>query len=226
MKGKVAVAIFVRTPGYSEAKSRLAERVGADVAKEIYMLSLERCKELADGITASGAEVVWAVAEPEGVGSDYWKSTGYESVLSGDGYLGDCLANVYGQLRKRAEIAVLLGSDSPQLMLADLKTAWEDHEDASMVVGPATDGGFYLFAGSKDVHPKVWKSVEYSVATTLNQLEVAIGRPLNRLSMLTDFDDLGSLIQVLKEMPTELSPAQERFAALARTTLEEMRYSS
>lgn len=88
-----------------------------------------------------------------------------------------------------------------------------------MAVGPATDGGFYLFAGRKDVPRRVWESVEYSMPNTLNRLEVALGRPLRRLSMLTDFDDLSSLLKVLREMPESMSPAQERFAELARSTL-------
>lgn len=219
MKGKVAAAFFVRTPGHSEAKSRLAESVGGDVAAEIYEASLERCKELAEGLAGLGAEVIWAVAEPGGVYSERWTETGFESVLSGEGDLGACLANVYGMLRRRAETAVLLGSDSPQLMLEDVRAAWEGGGDSPMAVGPATDGGFYLFAGRKDVPRRVWESVEYSMPNTLNRLEVALGRPLRRLSMLTDFDDLSSLLQVLREMPESMSPAQERFAELARSTL-------
>lgn len=226
MKGKVAAAFFVRTPGHSEAKSRLAESVGGDVAAEIYEASLDRCRELAEGLAGLGAEVVWAVAEPAGVDSERWTGTGFESVLSGEGDLGECLANVYGKLRRRAETAVLLGSDSPQLMLEDVRAAWEGSGDSSMVVGPATDGGFYLFAGRRNIQRSVWESVEYSMPNTLNRLEVALRQPLRRLSKLTDFDDLSSLLQVLREMPAEMSPAQERFAELAKSTLRKAGRSS
>ena len=225
MKSKAAAAFFVRTPGLSEPKSRLGERVGVECAREIYELSLDRCKELADELHAAGVEVIWAVAEKEGVNADFWAKTGYESVLSGKGDLGECLSNMYSLLKKRADTAFLLGSDSPQIMLGDVKAACDVVKKSSLVVGPATDGGFYLFGGKTEIPAHIWCSVEYSVPTTLNQLEVALGHPLQRLSMLTDFDDLESLHQVIREMPQELSSTQENFIALARSTLEEMRFS-
>ena len=49
---KVAAAIFVRTPGLSLPKSRLAQEVGVEQAIKAYELSLECSKVLARNMVA------------------------------------------------------------------------------------------------------------------------------------------------------------------------------
>ena len=210
---KAAAAIFVRTPGLSRVKTRLAKQVGDDLASRAYELSLACYRDLADRMAAEGVDVVWAVAEPEGLDAPIWRGTGHDTMLSGEGGgLGECLDNVYHRLRERADRAILLGSDSPQLVMDDLRKAWTPINGDDLMAGPATDGGFYLFAGSSDIPAGVWTGVEYSASTTLGQLEGALDRPVMRLATLTDFDDLGSLVGVLDEMPEGMSQAQAEFA--------------
>ncbi|MBF2734812.1 MAG: DUF2064 domain-containing protein [Betaproteobacteria bacterium AqS2] len=214
MSARAAAAIFVRTPGLSASKTRLAAEVGGETAARLYGLALACAKELAAGLAAEGVAVFWAVAEADGVDDPVWRATGLPSVHSGGGDLGACLARVYGRLRAEADAAILLGSDSPQLTAADLRPAWAA-DAPDFVAGPAADGGFYLFAGRRDVPAEIWREVEYSAPTTLAQLEEKLAAPVARLGVQPDFDDLASLRAVRASMPAAPSAAQAAFAAAA-----------
>ena len=219
---RAAAAIFVRTPGLSAAKSRLAAQIGADAAAELYGLALGCACELAAGLKEEGLHVVWAVAEEEGVSHPLWRETGLPAMHSGAGGLGECLHNVYSQLRAEADTVLLLGSDAPQLTVAGLRPAWEQSTSA-YAVGPSPDGGFYLFAGREDIDAAVWREVEYSTASTLQQLEQRLAVPLERLEAEPDFDDVASLREVITRMPAHHTAAQEEFCRAAEAALADQR---
>ncbi len=219
---RTAAAIFVRTPGLSVIKSRLAAQIGTDAAEELYSLALGCARELAAGLKDAGLHVVWAVAEEEGVTHPLWRETGLPAMHSGTGGLGECLHNVYSQLRAEADTVLLLGSDAPQLTAACLRPAWEQATSA-YAVGPSPDGGFYLFAGREDIDAAAWREVEYSTATTLQQLEQRLAVPLERLAAEPDFDDVDSLREVIARMPAQPTAAQEEFRRAAAAALEHQR---
>ena len=118
---------------------------------------------------------------------------------------------MHALLCQRADIAILLGSDSPQLGLEDMKPAWQEEGLTSMFAIPSTDGGFFMFSSSEQIKTQIWEKVEYSTSTTLVQLEQAIGKPIKRLATHPDFDDLASLWEVLEDMQENLNPAQQEF---------------
>lgn len=219
---RTAAAIFVRTPGLSTVKSRLAAQIGTEAAEEIYGCALGCACELAAGLKKEGLHVVWAVAEEEGVSHPLWRETGLPAMHSGTGGLCECLHCVYSKLRSDADTVLLLGSDAPQLTVAGLRPAWEKKESA-YAVGPAWDGGFYLFAGGEDIDAAVWREVEYSTASTLQQLEQRLAEPLERLAAEPDFDDVASLREVLTRMPAQPTAAQEEFCRAAEAALENQR---
>lgn len=219
---RTAAAIFVRTPGLSAIKSRLAAQIGTDAAEELYGLALGCARELAAGLKEEGAQVVWAVAEEEGATHPLWRDTGLPAMHSGAGGLGECLHNVYSTLRAEADTVLLLGSDAPQLTAAGLRPAWEQTKSA-YAVGPAPDGGFYLFAGREDIDAAVWREVEYSTASTLQQLEQRLAVPLERLQAEPDFDDVASLREVIARMPAQPTAAQEEFRCAAAAALDNQR---
>lgn len=214
MSVRAAAAVFVRTPGLSASKTRLAAEAGEEAAARLYGLALGCARELAAELAAEGVAVRWAVAEAEGVDDPAWRATGLPAMHSGGGDLGECLARVYGRLRAEADAAILLGSDSPQLTAAELRPAWAA-DAPDFLAGPAADGGFYMFAGRRDVPADVWRDVEYSAPTTLRQLEERLAAPVARLGVQPDFDDLQSLRAVRARMPAAASAAQDAFGAAA-----------
>lgn len=220
---RCAVAIFVKTPGLSPIKTRLAATAGPEVAREFY----RRAVDIVESVAAKAAvecddlTPYWAVAEREAVADPRWQS--FATVWQGEGGLGSRLARVYAELREVHEVVLLIGADSPLLTVRDLRDARDaiTQKGKPFVLGRALDGGFYLFGGRVPVPTEAWKAVVYSAADTANQLLRQL-RPLGAvapLDVMPDVDagaDLGALL--LAGVPEErLLPSQLALLAWIRT---------
>ena len=85
---------------------------------------------------------------------------------------------------------LLLGSDCPFIDKAYLGAAIEALDEAPVVLGPATDGG-YVLIGAKRVDPALFKGVSWGGAEVYAQTLAALGRLGWRhveLATLSDID--------------------------------------
>jgi glycosyltransferase A (GT-A) superfamily protein (DUF2064 family) len=208
----IGLACFVKTPGRSPVKTRLAKTIGTQRAVEMYEMSLACLRELLGSFdVVSGIVPFWAVAEPGEAGNARWND--FEVVVQRGGSLGERLHSVYSHLFERFGAAMVIGSDSPQLS-PDLIAAAAEAIRApdTFVFGPASDGGFYLFGGSGRITAEQWLRVEYSTSTTGAQLLSALGdMHVTMLPELGDFDeerDAEPIVEELKLLTTR-TPAQE-----------------
>ena len=214
-----ALAIFARTPHRSAAKTRLAEQTSRSEAELLYEFSLRCTAEIGRELLECGWKVNWAVAEAGGENDEYWRQTGIAAVSSGSGELGSRLAFIYAWLLEQADVAMMIGSDSPQLPALRLQQAAELALQNRFVAGPAVDGGFYVFAGTEPIANDIWESVSYSRSDTLDQLCRLIEKDVVMLAPEADFDDLDSLAAVLSGMPEHPSAAQRQFRLRAEKML-------
>jgi glycosyltransferase A (GT-A) superfamily protein (DUF2064 family) len=187
-KLKIAIATFVKTPGMSPIKTRLASGIGAQQALQFYIESVGHTYKLIESLKPQfQCEAYWAVAEKQAVGSIFWQK--WPQVWQGEGELGDRLARVYSELKKSYDVVAFLGADSPHLPAERLSQGLRElvHGQADTVIGPTEDGGFYFLASRLIVEPHVWKNVTYSTTETLSQLKSHWpGR--NIKSLAVDFD--------------------------------------
>jgi hypothetical protein len=106
----------------------------------------------------------------EWLGSDY----GYR--LQGDGDLGARLRQAVGQaFVDGAERAVVIGSDCPGLGARQVRQAAALLEQADLVVGPATDGGYYLLGLRRPV-PDIFSGMAWGSDAVCAQTLAAAAR--------------------------------------------------
>lgn len=209
-----AVAIWVKTPGLSPLKTRLARSIGVSAAEEFYRRSADAVRAVlqraADDLPG-GLTPYWAVAEPD---SDAWE--GFTTVHQGTGGLGERLSHVYDALLERHCFVIFLGADAPQITPELLGQAVAAAHTGRFVLGPADDGGFYLFAGSRPVPRPVWMGVPYSDANTLRLLAAGLEpiAPAERLTPMFDVDTLDELVRLRRELRDrdDLLPEQRALA--------------
>ncbi len=199
-----AIAIFVKTPGLSPVKTRLAEGIGEAGAIEFY----RQCAAavLAVARSADVGPVYWALAEatPEAIG--HWRDEA-EIIPQGGGDLGQRMGGVMNTLIDRHGSGMLLGADAPQLDAGQLRRAaqWLEGTNPRNVIGPARDGGFWTF-GSNHARPmKRWTCITYSRPDTLEQFVQSMDGKAEwlKLPTLTDLDtaaDLAPLAVELQEL--------------------------
>ena len=189
-----AVAIFVKTPGLSPVKTRLAAGIGSTIATEFHRRAASAVGAV---VCAAMPEIVpyWAVAECQALAHPAWDV--FPVLWQGDGGLGMRLDRVYAELLERHGSVLLIGADAPQVTPAVLRDTARTVRDGGLpyAIGPATDGGFWLFGGRDPVPPAVWRSVVYSRADTGAMLAGAL-RPFGAVGWvpsLADTDQVSDL---------------------------------
>jgi len=193
VSGSTAVVVFVKTPGLSRSKTRLAAGVGANKALAFYVHCLGKMNELLKSIESSSCtKPYWAIAEQQGKGSLWWQD--HETIVQSEGELGDRLHSIYSQLMEKHDAVIFLGADSPQVELDDVLDAVKKIESnqVDFVMGKTQDGGFYLFAGSKPLDEKVWTDVPYSVETTASELSNKL-ESIGQVEYIKDYYDVDTI---------------------------------
>ncbi len=211
------LAIFVKTPRYSPVKTRLAADCGAAYAHGWYRRAAAAVAAVARVAAARhGLTPYWAVAEPEAIASGMWPDL--PMIAQGVGTLGERMARVHGTLVETHGAGLLIGADAPQLT-ADLlgeASAWLMAPEPHLVLGPARDGGFWLFGGNVAPPLELWRLVRYSAADTRRALRAAMEScgHWHLLADLTDVDDARDLAVVLDELQRlpDPQPEQQRLA--------------
>lgn len=206
-----AIAVFVKTPGLSAVKTRLAADLGTASAEQFYRLSLKAVeKTLEQAEQSLPVTAYWVVAEAEALCHPLWQQ--FKTLYTGPGDLGDRQHHIYQTLLGNYDQVILMGADSPQLATVQLQQTLTALESHNFVMGLAEDGGYYLFAGREPIDSKIWRSVTYSCADTAQQLLSKLSSQATIIDRLRDLDrvaDLAGLKQQLIALP-QRSEEQEQ----------------
>jgi len=200
-----AVAIFVKTPSLSPVKTRLAEGIGNAKALEFYQLSLKAVQET---VKSKDAAAYWAVAEENGINDPLWQ--GFAALWTGEGGLGERQHHIYETLLQKHDRVLLIGADAPQLSKDILEQAIVELDTNDFVIGPARDGGYYLFGGRISTEQKIWSSIPWSTSMTRERLEAVLPSKPVHLQILTDVDTKDDLNFLAKEMPEDMNKEQKQ----------------
>jgi uncharacterized protein len=210
-----ALAIFVKTPGHSPVKSRLAAQRGERYAVTWYRHAAAAVASVArQAVQRYGLTAYWAVAEADAL--DAW--TDLPALAQGSGGLGERMARVQAELVRRHGFGLLLGADAPQLEADALHDAigWLDASSPRLALGPAHDGGFWLFGSNLAPPLPRWTAVGYSVADTARQLQrvmhdLGAWRTLPALTDADHVEDLATVEAALHALARP-TPAQQGLA--------------
>lgn len=189
---KVAFAVFVKTPGMSPIKTRLAASIGSAAALEFYVRSLNLTQKTVAQLQETNPHIqpFWSLAEKQALGGLFWKQ--WPQIWQGEGHLGERIARVYAELKKSHEVVALYGADSPHIpaerLYQGLSLLLEGK--VTTVVGPTEDGGFYFFASRLNVNPEVWTRVPYSTDHTLAYLKSVWPGEITEIEKDFDVDTL------------------------------------
>jgi rSAM/selenodomain-associated transferase 1 len=110
-----------------------------------------------------------------------------------DGDLGRRMAAFFGeQLKGGATATVLVGNDSPTLPLPFIRQAFDELQSADVVIGPSTDGGYYLIGCAGRV-PPLFERIRWSTSLVLSDTIGALQHADWRLALLPPWYDVDTL---------------------------------
>jgi len=198
--------VFVKAPRPGLVKTRVAESVGADAACMVYTC-------LADCL------FVWLRTVPEielrftpddAAGEiQRWMRPGWTAVPQGPGDLGERLDRAFAEaFRRGAQCVVVIGSDCPDVRTADVRDGWQSLQTHDVVLGSATDGGYWLI-GLRAPQPDLFRGIAWSSSAVLYETTArarAAGLTVHQLRELGDVDTIEDwqryLARVASEPPT------------------------
>src|SRR5262245_9431304 len=186
------IVVMAKYPSPGSVKTRLAAQIGAAAATE---LSAAFIRDLSARLRAAGLPVFWAVWPPD---APFARLVGRQRCIPQVGRgLGTRLGNAIRTCLESARLPVIaIGTDSPHLELARLgEAAGALAGGTDVVLGPATDGGYYLI-GLRAPCPQLFRGIAWGSSTVL---EATLARArtaslqVRLLAPTFDVDDLDGL---------------------------------
>ncbi len=185
------ILIFARPPQLGKVKTRLAATLGAEKALRIYNFLLQ--KTLSEVEKVANADK--AVFSPEA--GDFAKSYNFFFQLQQGKDLGEKMQNAFAwAFAQGYKRVIIIGSDCYELDENGLNSALQLLEKAEVVIGKATDGGYYLL-GMKQLYQNLFVDKRWSTdsvfSDTITNLQ-RLGLHYELLPTLSDVDieaDLG-----------------------------------
>jgi rSAM/selenodomain-associated transferase 1 len=192
MLSSTALVIFVRNPILGQVKTRLAKDIGDERALAIYLQLLEHTLKITRSL--SFRKFIYYADEV----SDYdlWSVPGYTKRMQSGTNLGERMLNSFKELFEQGFTRiVIIGSDCLQLQTENLQEAVTLLESNTAVIGPASDGGYYLLGLTK-FYPelfvnKPWSTNQVFTKTIDDFNNQGISYAL--LEELSDIDDITDL---------------------------------
>lgn len=187
-------------------KTRLAESIGSPQAANIYRAFVETT--LARLATLRQRNVL-AYTPTDRSSAEKFASLGggvWELVPQCEGDLGQRMRDFFAsQLEQGAHSIVILGTDSPNLPLAMVESAFQALESHEVVLGPTEDGGYYLIGISRTI-PPLFDSMPWSKSnlwsTSIDRLERA-GIRYATLDTWYDVDELTDLNRLRADLAAD-----------------------
>lgn len=145
--GLIEVHVFVRAPIPGRTKTRLARRIGAEAASDLYRAFVE--DTLASLAALPELSLVLAATESHPFLVDLAERMGARLELQVEGDLGARMTASLERGLARGARALVVGSDAPTLPSGLVLEAARALDSADLVFAPAGDGGYVLVGARK-----------------------------------------------------------------------------
>jgi rSAM/selenodomain-associated transferase 1 len=204
---KQALLIFTRNPEPGKCKTRLAATIGDAAALTIYTFLLQHTAKIARRLEETDKHVYFS----EYLGDKrIWEPETFRGHVQQGDDLGERMQRAFAEAFEAGyQKVVLIGSDLYDLDTEDLASAFASLDTHQAVVGPATDGGYYLL-GLTQMVPALFRNKAWGTDTvleaTLHDLEgipTYLLPPRNDIDRYEDIAGNPIFVPFLKTLPND-----------------------
>lgn len=193
--------ILIKNPIAGKTKTRLAASVGDEKALKMYRQLMDYTQQQTAALPETKRDLLYSETVVKG---DIWpESSFHKGVQSGED-LGERMANAFAQaFASGAKKVVIIGSDCPGITTHLLAEAFTELDTNDLVIGPATDGGYYLL-GMRKFTPQLFSDIAWSTSEVAKQtlnIATANGLTVTQLVALSDVDYLEDWLAYGWEVP-------------------------
>lgn len=161
-----ALIVFARVPADGQVKTRLAAAIGTTAATAAYRRLAELVIAAVQRSESYSLSIAYTPADGErAMRAWLGESPALRPQARGD--LGARMASAIGEaIEAGATRVVVIGTDCPAVTARVVEEAFTRLDGADLVIGPASDGGYYLIGMSR-LHIALFTEVPWSSPRTL-----------------------------------------------------------
>lgn len=198
--------IFTRNPELGKVKKRLAAGIGDTSALNVYKYLLKHTVEVTENLQVEK----WVFYSEDVPEEDIWDKNVFSKKLQHGKDLGERMENAFRSgFEAGYSNIIIIGSDLFDLSEEDLKKAFLILQHSEAVIGPATDGGYYLL-GLKSLISKVFKNKTWGNDTVLEatlkdleNYEINLLEPRNDIDGFKDLQQYPELLSIISNKNEE-----------------------
>ena len=192
--------IFVKNPIIGNVKTRLAAKIGDKLALKVYNELTKHTALISKKIKVS--KIVYYSKEI--LKNDIWAEAHYQKRIQSSGDLGERMKTAFKDaFNDGYNKVIIIGSDIYSLEKSDIEKAFYRLNYHDVVIGPASDGGYYLL-GLRSNIPSIFDGKEWSsknvLNDTLNDLKSKSFYLLDYKNDIDDYDDLLKEKKLLRKL--------------------------
>lgn len=216
--------VFLRAPVHGQVKTRLARALGADRALELY-----RCfvNDTLDKVGQRPFDLKIGYCPAQACQAiQAWLGPAYALFPQAGADLGQKMAHAFEHVFQQGyQRACLLGTDLPDLPVAIIDQAFERLANHDAVLGPSSDGGYYLIGFRAATYlPAIFHQMPWGGDGVLARTLAVFAQhraKLHRLPHWHDIDELQDLIAFWRRN-CQRAPASHTRACLKRWHFEHL----
>ena len=163
IKKKPLVLVFCKNQILGKVKSRLALKIGQQKALLVYSELVNKTASIVKRLS-SEVHVYYSDYIEE---NDNFNFSKIKKFIQKGNNLGDRIINALNISFKNFSPVIVIGSDLWELEISDIEDAFRILRNKNLVIGPSTDGGYYLI-GMNYLDTKIFKNKKWGQESVLN----------------------------------------------------------
>jgi uncharacterized protein len=198
--------VFVKLACPGNVKTRLAKKIGSDMAAALYRCSVS---DTLAAVSRSGYPALVFFDPPDAHDAiTDWLGCDMTFLPQKGKDLGERMLTAFREVLLNSSRVVLIGSDCPDLPPALLHEGFEALKTHQAVIGPAEDGGYYLIGfSSEGLTDEAFKGIEWGSSGVFEVTMSALGKTgvnvyvLPLWNDIDEYDDLKALYDRHRAFP-------------------------
>ena len=192
LKYNPLVLVFCKNQILGKVKSRLALKIGQKKALIIYSELVNKTASIVNSLSAE-VHLYYSDYIEE---NDNFNPLKIKKFIQKGNNLGDRIINALNISFKKFSPVVIIGSDLWKLEISDIEDAFRILKNKNIVIGPSTDGGYYLI-GMNYLNTKIFENKNWGQESVLNDTirDIDDKTNIHLLDEKTDIDTYEDLCQ-------------------------------
>ncbi len=193
MQDSSCILLFTKAPEKGRVKSRLASEIGEENALALHKSFV---LDFIGTLKKQGCPFrVFYYPPDAGEETADWLGKGPPCRAQKGNDLGERMADAFAQTFSEGfERVLIVGSDIPDLTNALLDEAFSSLEVSDAVIGPASDGGYYLIGfGKGGFLPEIFRNIPWGTEAVFRDTMAVFGRAGSRVHVLPEREDVDTL---------------------------------